>query len=148
MRLVGKLSHFLQETGRWVGDLRAAVLQEFVAEIGHACSDRVTAKTLDWVLGYLSDIGELPPAVAASPQKRDDNFIDRYRHYLTVERGFGPKTVTICARVALRFLAEHPEDSLRNLSASEVTKYMTRPCRRLNSTRAAEGLATVLRSTP
>jgi integrase/recombinase XerD len=146
MRLVGKLSHFLQETGRGVGDLRAAVLQDFVAKVEHARSDRVTATTLDWVLGYLSDIGELPPAIVPSQQKRDDNLIDRYRHYLTVERGFVPETVTIYVRVALRFLAEHPEEGLRNLSASEVSRYMTRACRHLDSTRAAERLATVLRS--
>ena len=41
MRLVGKLSQFLQQTGRAASDLRIATLEEFASEVELAPSDRI-----------------------------------------------------------------------------------------------------------
>jgi site-specific recombinase XerD len=145
MRLVGKLSCFLQETGRAVGDLGTATLEEFADEVGLAPSDRVTPTTLVWLIELLAESGELAPAVVPTPPD-DGDLLGRYRHYLAVERGLLPKTVTTYERVAQHFLIEHPEHDLGNLSPAAVARYVTRECRRLDSIRGAERLVTVLRS--
>ncbi len=145
MRLVGKLSQFLQQTGRAASDLRIATLEEFASEVELAPSDRISTTTLGWLIDFLVESGELASAVVAPPPD-DDDFLGRYQHYLEIERGLLPKTVTIYTRVAKRFLVEHPEHDLGNLNPAAVTRYVTRECRRLDSVRAAERLMTVLRS--
>lgn len=144
MRLVGKLSRFLHETGRGVADLGTAVLEAFLREVDLPPSDRVTTTTLAWLSEFLKENGELAPS--ASPLLGEGHFVDRYRHYLTIERGLAPHTVDIYARFAQRFLVEHPEHELRDLNADTVTRYVTRECRRLDSIREAERMVTAFRS--
>jgi integrase/recombinase XerD len=143
VRLVGKLSRFLQEAGRAVGDLGTTILDEFASEVELAPSDRITATTFAWLIEFLVESGELAP-VSSPPDSSD--LLVRFRHYLAIERGLLPKTVVTYARVAQRFLVEHPEHDLRDLSPAAVTRYVTRECRRLDSPRAAERLVTGLRS--
>ena len=144
MRLVGKLSRFLQETGQTVRNLGTATLEKFANQGELTSSDRVTPTTLVWLIELLAKHGELALSVVPSPP--DGDLLDRYRNYLAIERGLLPKTVTTYARVAQRFLTEHPEHNLGDLSPAEVARYVTRECRRLDSVREAERLVTVLRS--
>jgi site-specific recombinase XerD len=145
IRLVGKLSRFLHETGRVVEDLgTAATLTEFVGTVHFPRSDRVTATTLTWVIEFLLEKGEIAPALPSSHGIED--ILGRYRHYLIVERGLVPKTAASYERVAQLFLLEHPEGELANLSPAAVARYVTRECRRLDSVRGAERMVTVLRS--
>jgi hypothetical protein len=71
--------------------------------------------------------------------------IERYRDYLTEERGLEPVTVANYVRVVTLFLAAQTGRELAELSAAEVSGFMTSRCRQV-STRAAERLATGLRS--
>ena len=143
LRLVGKLSRFLLGTGRSVGDLTPATIEAFAAEVPLPPSDRVTGTTLAWLTGFLVEDGELGPAGVSADS---DDFLGRYLRYLAVERGLENKTVTTYARVAQRFLAEHPESELSVLTPAAVSRYVTRECRRLDSIRAAERVVTGLRS--
>lgn len=143
LRVVGKLSRFLSGTGRSVDDLTQGTIEAFAAEVPLPPSDRVTATTLVWLKEFLVESGELAPAGACVDT---DDFLSRYLRYLTVERGLEHKTVTTYARVAQRFLAEHPQSELSVLAPAAVSRYVTRECQRLDSIRAAERLVTGLRS--
>lgn len=143
LRVVGKLSRFLSGTGRSVGDLTSATIEDFAAEVRLPPSDRVTATTLVWLTEFLVESGKLAPAGESAGS---DDFLARYLRYLTVERGLQSKTVTTYARVAQRFLAEHPESELSALTPAAVSRYVTRECQRLDSIRAAERLVTGVRS--
>jgi len=143
LRVVGKLSRFLSGTGRSVDDLTQGTIEAFAAEVRLPPSDRVTATTLVWLTEFLVESGELAPAGVSADA---DDFLSRYLRYLAVERGLEHKTVTTYARVAQRFLAEHPESELSVLAPAAVSRYVTRECRRLDSIRAAERLVTGLRS--
>ena len=140
IRLIGKLSRFLQETGRVVKDLgMAATLTEFVDTVHFPRSDRVTATTLTWVIELLVERGEIEPALPSSHDV--DGVLGRYRHYLKVERGLVPKTAASYERVAQLFLLEHPEGELREPepSRSRSLRHERVPTSRQRSRSGANG---------
>jgi hypothetical protein len=141
MRLVGKLNCFLQETGRAAGGLDTGTLEEFASEFDLLRSDRATSTMLSWLIEFLVERGGLAPA-----QPPDEDLLNRYRRYLAVKPGSQSKTVITYARVAQRFLLEHPEDELGSINCAAVTHYVTCESRHLGRIRAAERLVTGPRS--
>lgn len=94
MALAGKLSRFLEQRELGVTDLRTDVIAEFLATVrAKSGSLRPTPKALAWLVGYLSDIGVTPTPTPSPPQSREEELVERYRHYLMVERGLAPETV-------------------------------------------------------
>ena len=106
---------------------------------------RPTPKALAWLVGYLSDIGVTPTPTPSPPQSREEELVERYRHYLVVERGLAPETVVEYVRAAVLFLVEHPGCELDDVGIGDVSRFMTRHCR-LVSPKSVERLATGLRS--
>jgi integrase/recombinase XerD len=146
MQLVGRLSRFLEQRGLAASELTAEVVEEFFKELrAHRRSFCPTPKSFVWLVEYLRDVGVVPPPLPPSPQSWQEEVVDRYRRYLLDERGLVRKTVIARERTALLFLAEHSGRELHDLNSGDVSRYVTRQCRRL-STRSAERLVNGLRS--
>ena len=141
MALAGKLSRFLEQRGLGVTDLRTDVIEEFLATVrAKSGSLRPTPKALAWLVGYLSDIGVTPTPTPSPPQSREEELVERYRHYLMVGRGLAPETVVEYMRAAVLFLVEHPGRELDAVGIGDVSRFMTRHCR-LVSQKSVERLA-------
>jgi integrase/recombinase XerD len=108
-------------------------------------SSRPTPKALEWLISYLRGLGVVPMPAASPPQSYDEELCERFRYHLVSERGLLPKTAFLYVKSAELFLADHRERQLCELSASDVSSFMTKHCRIL-SVRGAERLATSLRS--
>ncbi len=146
MALAGKLSRFLEQRAMGVVELRTDVIDEFLATVrAKSGSLRPTPKALAWLVGYLSDLGVMPTPTLSPPQSPEEELVERYRHYLVVERGLAPETVVEYVRTAVLFLVEHPGRALDDVGIGEVSRFMTRHCR-LVSPKSVERLATGLRS--
>jgi site-specific recombinase XerD len=66
------------------------------------------------------------------PKTAQEELVERYRAYLVDERGLARKTVVARERTARLFLVEHPGRVLHDLDASDVSRFVTRQCRRLS----------------
>ncbi|MDQ6909169.1 MAG: site-specific integrase [Actinomycetota bacterium] len=146
MQLVARLSRFLQARDLGASELSPAVVEEFFKDLhAHHGSSWPTPKAFVWLVEYLRDLGVVPTPVSPPPQPGQEELIHRYRRYLLNERGLAPKTVFGRERTALVFLAQHSDRELHDLDSGDVSRFVTRECRRL-STRSAERLVDGLRS--
>jgi len=144
--LVGRLSRFLQRQGLHASQISPEVVEKFLGTVWANGGSRLpTSKTLAWLLAYLRDIGVLPAPVLPPPHSWEEKVVERYRPYLADERGLARETVVEFLRAAGLFLAEHSGRGLKELGVGDVSKFMTRHCRRL-SPKSTERLATGLRS--
>jgi integrase/recombinase XerD len=146
LHLAGGLSEFLHRRGLPASDLSPELIEQFVAALrARNRSWRPTSRSLSWLVDYLTEIGVA--AAPAAPQERSGQqvLIERYRDYLAVERGLDPVTIDNYVRVVRLFLAAQTGHELDELSAANVSMFMTSQCRHV-STRAAERFATGLRS--
>ena len=145
LHLARGLSKFLHRRGLAAADVEPGVIEQFVAALrAKNSSGRPTARSLAWLVDYLSQLGVAPPA-AHRERTGQQELIERYRDYLMVERGLEPVTIVNYVRVVTRFLAAQRGRDLDALSAVDVSEFMTSQCRQV-STRQAERLATGLRS--
>ena len=146
MRLAGRLSRFLEQRGLAAGQLGAEVVDDFFADLrAHHGSSWPTPKSLGWLVEYMREVGVAPAPIPAPARSPEEELAGRYRRYLVDERGLARKTVIARERTALLFLAEHRERQLQDLSAAEVSRFVTRQCRSL-TVRSAERLVNGLRS--
>ena len=146
LHLAGGLSKFLHRRGLAATDLSPDLIEQFVAALRvKNRSRRPTARSLSWLVDYLTEIGVVTVPAAVRERSGQQVLIERYRDYLTEERGLEPVTVANYVRVVTLFLAAQTGRELAELSAAEVSGFMTSRCRQV-STRAAERLATGLRS--
>lgn len=146
LHLAGGVSKFLLQRGMAANELSPDVIEQFVGAL--RAKNRVwrpTARSLCWLMDYLIEIGVLTAPVAARARSELEELIERYRDYLTVERGLDPGTIENYVRVVSRFLAARSGRDLAELTAAEVSGFMTSQSGQV-STRGAERLATGLRS--
>ena len=122
------------------------MVEEFVGELrsGHA-SSKPKAKSLVWLVEFFVEIGVTTGTSPLVPRSAQDELVDRYRRYLVDERGLARKTVIARERTVRVFLAEHPDRGLDDLDAGDVSRFVTRQCRRM-SVRSAERLVNEMRS--
>ena len=146
MRLAGRLSRFLEKRGLAAGQLSAEVVDDFFADLhAHHGSSWPTPKSIVWLVEYLREAGVAPAPPPAPARSAEEELAGRYRRYLVDERGLARKTVIARERTALLFLAEHRGCQLQDLSAADVSRFVTRQCRSL-TVRSAERLVNGLRS--
>jgi site-specific recombinase XerC len=146
LHLVGGLSKFLDRRGLTASDVEPGVIEQFVAaRRAKNSSWRPTARSLSWLVDYLRQIGVAVTPDAPRERTGQQELIERYRDYLMVERGLEPVTIANYVRVVTRFVAAQRGRELDELSAADVSEFMTSQCRQV-STRQAERLATGLRS--
>ncbi|HET6954564.1 MAG TPA: site-specific integrase [Acidimicrobiales bacterium] len=146
MQLVGRLSRFLQRRGLEASELSAEVVEEFFEDLHarHGAS-WPTPKSFGWLVEYLRELGVTPAAPRPAPPSAQEELVDRYRVYLVEERGLARKTVIDRERTVRLFLAAHSDRELHDLDAGDVSRFVTRQCRRL-SVRSAERLVNGMRS--
>jgi integrase/recombinase XerD len=102
VRVMAKLSAWLAGEGLDAWDLTPAVVAEFVAELrGSGYRNPRSWRGFGTVLGYLRRVGAVPvlPPPRRPPVTVEEKLLDRYRRYLTRERG-------LCAEAAEGYLAK------------------------------------------
>ncbi len=120
IRLVGKLSGFMQRQGLEVSDLSLEVVERFCGIVRTTALSGPTVKTLAWLLDYLTEIGVVSAPVASPPATWEAELLERYRHYLLVERGLAEQTVALC-KEALKRTDIKKEVNLHSLRHSYAT---------------------------
>lgn len=87
------------------------------------------------MLGYLRELGVAPPPSPSSPPAGPlEETFERYRRYLTVERGFESPSVGCYVGLVRPFLSERLSTDglaleLGDLSAADVTAFVVEQCR-------------------
>lgn len=146
LQFAGGLSKFLQQRGVMAGDLSSELIEEYVGAVrAKNRSWRPTSKALSWLVDYLRDIQVIATPVVPPALPVQQTLVERYRDFLASERGLEPETVANYVRVVTLFLTVQEGRGLDELTAGDISRFMTSQCR-LVSTRQAERLATGLRS--
>jgi integrase/recombinase XerD len=145
LALVARLSCHLKGQALSANDIGPVVLEQFCSSLRRCRGSSPTPKTFVWLVEFLRDIGVEPPAVGELPRSEADKLIERYRQFLLSERGLAADTVENYLRALGPFLTKHADRPLWDLSAGDVSRFMTSQCRQL-SPRSLERLATSLRS--
>ena len=146
-----RLSWHLQQQGVGAEDLSSAVIDRALAVVvrteGGAWGER--PRSVPWLVGYLNEVGAIPPSTPPVPQWRRRDLVERYRTYLLDERGVTEDTVENYVRAAVEpFLKECGARGLDTLDASDVTRFVTRRCRHQSyawSSHTVAGLRSFLR---
>ena len=144
MRLARGLSRFLQRRGVTAEELSPELIGRFLGTVRWS-GRRPTPKMLAWMVDYLRDVGVAQEPIVRQPRSDRQLLVERYREYLTVERGLEPCTIANYGRVVTLFLTVHAGRGLDELTAADISRFMTSQCQQI-SVRAAERLATGLRS--
>jgi len=144
MRLTAHLSRWLESEG-----LDAAALTPIMAARRAAgYVDFRSSRALGPLLGYLRELGatpRVPPVVAITPE---EVLLERYRRYLTMERGLVATTARYYIHMVRPFLAGRATAGgidLEHLGAGDVTAFVLAECPR-RSVPSAKNLVTALRS--
>jgi site-specific recombinase XerD len=111
-------------------------------------TDLVSVVGVAPLIGYLVRVGAIPEQVPVAPDDPERVLLERYRHYLGVERGLAPRGVDRYVTLADRFVATLERDGAidwERVSAKDVTRYIveTSPAER---SRHAPEIVSVLRS--
>lgn len=149
MRLVAHLSRWLESENLDVAALTPIVVERFMAARRAAgYVDFRSSRALGPLLGYLRELGtapQVPPVVAITPQ---EVLLERYRRYLTMERGLVASTARYYIDLVRPFLTTRVTGSgieLEHLAAGDVTAFVLAECPR-RSVPSAKLLVTALRS--
>jgi site-specific recombinase XerD len=151
MRLMARLSRWLADEGLGAGDLRTAELERFLRARRAAGYTRLLSiKAMRPTLAYLRGLGAAPPPSAVVISGPVEVVLERYRNYLTVERGLANATTRGYADAVRPFLdgrivSDGLALDLRHLTAADVITFVVARCPR-QSRGAAKMTVTALRS--
>ncbi|HUP23210.1 MAG TPA: site-specific integrase [Thermoanaerobaculia bacterium] len=151
MQLMAHLSRWLADRELDPRGLCAVEVERFLADRRAAgYTNHRTCKGIRPVLSYLRQLGVAPTPPPSVPNGPLDLALERYRHYLTVERGLTRSTVRgyldavrpfLCCRVS----SDGVGLDLDHLSARDVTAFVVARCSR-QGRGAAKLTVTALRS--
>lgn len=151
MRLMAHLSRWLADEGLDASGLSTAEVARFLgARRAAGYTNYRTGKAMQPVLGYLRELGVAPTAPPSVPNGPVEVALERYRHYLTVERGLGSATARGYVDAVRPFLQgrvspDGCDVDLEHLSAADVTAFVVARCPHQNRG-AAKLTVTALRS--
>ncbi len=134
MHLMAQLSRWLAGEGRDARGLCAAEVERFLgARRAAGYTHHRTGKAMRPILGYLRELGVTPPPPSSAPHGPVEVALDRYRHYLTVERGLGRPTARGYVDAVRPFLQgrvspDGVELDLARLTAADVTAFVVARC--------------------
>ncbi|MGH8910422.1 MAG: tyrosine-type recombinase/integrase [Egibacteraceae bacterium] len=131
LRLLAHLSRWLAEEGLAAVALTPQVVESFVA-VRWAAGYRIhrSPAALAWLLDYLRDLAVLGPPAAAEPTPLEA-LLDRYRNYLTGQRGLAASSVRVYVGAVRPFLAGRMAGEgldLERLTAGDVIAFVLEAC--------------------
>ncbi|HJW75962.1 MAG TPA: site-specific integrase [Thermoleophilia bacterium] len=151
MYLMAHLSRWLGAEGLNAGGLSTAEVGRFLdARRAAGYTQYLTGKAMRPMLTYLRKRGVAPMPLARAPNGPVEEALERYQHYLTLERGLGSATVRGYVDAVRSFLRGRvtPDGlnlALVDLSAADVTTFVVARCPH-QSRGAAKLTVTALRS--
>jgi integrase/recombinase XerD len=149
--LMAHLSRWLVDEGLDAGDLRMAEVERFLrARRAAGYTQLLSIKAMRPMLTYLRDLGVAPTPPPPTPSSPVEEVLERYRNYLSVERGLGHATIRGYVDAVRPFLQGRvlPDGlalDLRHLAAADVIAFVVARCPR-QSRGAAKLTVTALRS--
>lgn len=148
-KLLNELSGWLQGQQLAMGDLSMAQVDRFMADRRAAGVRKLkTREALGPILGYLRGLGLAPAAEAPVEDGPAGKILNRYRRFLTTERGLAQVTVLRYVDCLRPFLDRQIRDGdldLASLTPADVTSFVVAWCPCLN-TGVAKLTVTALRS--
>ena len=148
-KLLNELSGWLQGQQLAMGDLSMAQVDRFMADRRAAGVRKLkTRKALDPILGHLRGLGLVPAAESPEEDGPAEEILNRYRRFLTTERGLVPVTTlryVDCLRPFLDRRMAAGELDLGDLTPADVTSFVVAWCPCLNAG-VAKLTVTALRS--
>ena len=149
LQLAGHLNAWLAEAGRGSADLDAATAEEFLAArraLGYV--HFLSAKALKPLLEYLRQAGAAPLPVTVAAVTPADALLERFRSYLTSERGLTAGTAWNYVHLVRPFVAgRQGADAvdLDGLTAGGVAEFVVAESR-LRPAKGTQHLVSALRS--
>lgn len=148
-KLLSDLSGWLQVRQLTMDDLSLAQVDRFLSDRRSAGALKLkTRKALGPILGYLRGLGLAPAAEAPMEDGPAGEILNRYRQFLTTERGLVPVTALGYVNRLRPFLDRRLSADgldLGNLTPADVTSFVAAWCPRLNGG-VAKLTVTALRS--
>jgi len=148
LSLMVHVSRWLATGGLSVAELAPAAVEKFLAARRAAgYTQYLSAKALDPLLAYLRALGVLPESVPPRPTPVE-SLLERYRAFLTGERGLAGRTARDYAQMVRPFLdgrATPAGMDLARLTPGEVARFVVEQCRHRNRG-SAKLMVTALRS--
>ena len=151
MRLMAHLSRWLSSEGISAGDLSTANVDRFLcARRAAGCRQLRSIKATRPILAYLRELDVVRPPPPPEPNGPVEGMLERYRIYLTVERGLGKETARGYVDSMRPFLHGRVSPDglaldLGHLCAADVISFVVARCPRQGRS-AAKLTATALRS--
>lgn len=138
MRLLAHLSRWLAEQGLGVGDLHTSEADRFLlARRSAGYTDLLSIRAMQPILGFLRDLGAAPPPSAPAEEAAIGpvaTSLERFRRYLTVERGLAITSACRYVQAARPFLDSRvlPDGilDLEHLSAGDIVSFVVAHCPR------------------
>ena len=149
--LLNHLSNWLASEGLEVDNLHAKEVERFQrARYAAGCRSLPSTRAMRPILGYLRHLGIAPTGLPAPATGVLEEFVERFRRYLTVERGILDATAfrysnLIGPLLQARISSDGLSLDFRNLTAADVISFVVKTCPRLNPGMAGMAV-TALRS--
>jgi site-specific recombinase XerD len=151
LHLMAHLSRWLEAEGFDVHQFGATEVERFVdIRRAEGYTKYLTSKALRPMLTYLRELGVAPPPPPPSPNGPVEVALERYRHYLTVERGLASASArayvdAVRPFVRGRLSPDGRDLDLGQLKLADVTAFVVARCPHQNRG-AAQQTVTALRS--
>ncbi len=150
LQLMAHLSRWLADNGLDSTGLTPAAIEAFVSVRRAAgYTNYRSPKAMSPLLEHLRGLGVLPLPPLAVPATPVEALLERYRDYLTVERGLVRGTTRGYAEMVRPFLAGRATTDgleLEHLTAGDVTGFVLAECSRRRSRGSAKLMVTAMRS--
>jgi site-specific recombinase XerD len=123
MRLMAHLSRWLSANGLGAADLTRGQVERYVAaRRAEGRTSGLSPRSLDPILGMLTDAGALTPEEPAGPVSEEERLLAAFERHLLCERALTGSTAAAYVAYARRFLAGRAGRRLDGATAADVTR--------------------------
>ena len=122
MRLMAHLSRWLSANGLGAADLTRGQVERYVAaRRAEGRTSGLSPRSLDPILGMLTDAGALTPEEPAGPVSEEERLLAAFERHLLCERALTGSTAAAYVAYARRFLAGWAGRRLDGVTAADVS---------------------------
>jgi site-specific recombinase XerD len=122
MRLMAHLSRWLSANGLGAADLTRGQVERYVAaRRAEGRTSGLSPRSLDPILGMLTDAGALTPEEPGGPVSEEERLLAAFERHLLCERALTGSTAAAYVAYARRFLARRAGRALDGVTAADVT---------------------------